>query len=267
MPSPAFAAARAMLSPAEGNAIDSQLATWKAEPAPSERPQIAVNIENETALSPHAFASLLSRFAAELPAHSDPVVAWTTACGFHVFAGIALAPADRPTRLGRACKFDAHLGHCGITDAKLRSRITKYAGKKPISAVENLLQKQKLGPPVIFATFNDADPGGDPFGGLPRDRDAIRTALGLGFPSHQSPDPYLLFIYVADEPPALPLRRPSVADAGDSSFFRPAKTAADKWGITRPLRPNPRKLPPRPELVHEQITGTRLVFPYDITSP
>lgn len=267
MPSPGFVAARALLSAADQSAIDSQLAAWKAESTPSDRPQIAKNIQNETAISPDDFAKLLSRFVAELPSHSDPIVAWTTACGIHVFSGNAVEPTDRPQKLGRACKFDTHLGRCGLTDAKLKSSITKYAGKTPISSLEKLLRKQNLGGSVIFATFNDTDSKGDPFGGLPRDRDAIRTALGLGFPNHGSPDPYLLFIYTSDEPPALPLHRPTVADAGDSSYFRPGKTEVEKWGSTLPLKPNPRKLPPRPELVHKQITGTRLVFPYEITSP
>ena len=264
MPSPGFIAARALLSASEQSALDSQLADWKAEPAPSERPQIAANIEIETALAPTVFAQLLSNFLAELPAHSDAVVAWGKACEIHAFAGNLIAAPDRPSHLGRACKFDAYVGRCGLPDDKLKTTFAKYSGKAPASAFERLLRKQKLGGAVIFATFGDTDPMSEPFHGLPRDREAIRTALGLG--KHTSMDPYLLFTYVTHQPPALPLYRPTVADAGDFSYFRPGKDVADKWGMTHPLTPNPRNLPARPELVHEQITGARLVFPYEITS-
>jgi hypothetical protein len=120
---------------------------------------------------------------------------------------------------------------------------------------------------MIFATFSDSDSSQDPFGGLPWDRDAIRTAFGLGQFDHASPSPYLLFRYHSAEPPSLTLHRPTIADAGTFSHFRPGSSAKAKWGLTCPLTPNSRKLPAMPELVHQQIVGDRLVFPYEVTSP
>jgi hypothetical protein len=128
-----------------------------------------------------------------------------------------------------------------------------------------MLNSESLGGPVIFATFNEADSLQDPFSDLPWDRDAIRTSLGLGQSEHNSPDPYILFRYHSSEPPDLPLHRPTIADAGTFSHFRPERTAKAKWGRTFPLPPNSRGLPAKPEVIHKQIAGNRLDFPYEVT--
>jgi hypothetical protein len=255
------------LKPKEASVIRAQLDSWKAESFPSPWSQIAVNIENETALSRDRFARLLGEFSRALGRHSDPGIAWRETCKSHLFHGNVLAGSDRPMKLGRASKFDMFLRYARTTDKRFKDMLAKYAGKKPPTFLKNTLAKQDLGGSVIFATFNESDTSDDPFANLPRDRESIRTALGLGHPSHASPDPYLLFTYTGAEPPELPIHRPTISDAGDFPHFRPVKSSTAKWGLTGPLSPNPDNLPPRPEVVHKQIVGDRLVFPYEITIP
>ena len=223
MPSKRFKAAMAKLSKSDAAVIHSQLAKWKAEAAPSPWPQVAANIERETALAPAKFTRLLRDFAHNLPDHTDSANAWRKTCETHTFGGKQLSNADRPRKLGRAGKFDMFLKFAKTSDTRFKETLTKWAGRIPPTFLKNELAKQKLGGNVIFATFNDNDPSGDPFGDLPRDRVSIRTALGLGMPDHTTTDPYLLFTYVSDEPPDLPLHRPTISDAGDFSYYTAAR--------------------------------------------
>lgn len=266
MPSRIFTTTLTRLSPADSVVIKGQISAWKS--GGTFWAQIAENIENENALEVTRFTNLLKDFAAKLlVATANPEKSWCDCCELHQFAGQEATSPDRPEKLGRAGKFDMFLKYAKTTDARFKGTIIKYAGKKPPTFLKNELAKQKLGGNVIFATFNELDRAGDPFAGLPRDRAGIRTALGLGQPDHATPDPYLLFTYASDEPPSLPLHRPTIADAGDFSHFRPGKSAKDKCGWTFPLPPNSRKLPAKPELIHKQIIGDRLVFPYEISAP
>jgi len=267
MPSNTYQSALKKLDPKRRESVARQLDVWRNEAPPSQSGQIAENIASETALTPDVFTQLLADFADALAKHSDPLIAWEKACGLHTFNGKAISQIDRPSKLGRASKFDKFLQYVRTTDANFKTTLTKYAGNdKPPRFLKNILDVQPLGGPVIFATFNDADSTGDPFDGLPWDRDAIRTALGLGQPEHNTPDPYLLFRYHSSEPPALPLHRPTIADAGTFSHFRPVKSATAKWGSTHPIPPNNRNFPAKPELAHKQITGVRVAFPYDMTA-
>lgn len=265
MPSKRFHDAMKRLKPNEATFVRNQLDAWKAETPPSPWLQIAANIESETALAGAQFTSLLRDFAKALARHTDSGKAWTETCKNHLFAGHLLADTERPKRLGRASKFDMFLKHAKTTDKRFKDTLSKFSGKKPPTFLKNALAKQDLGGNVIFATFNEADTSDDPFANLPRNRESIRTALGLGQASHASPDPYLLFTYTSVEPPQLPIHRPTISDAGDFPHFRPVKSSTAKWGLTGPLSPNPANLPPRPEVVHKQIVGDRLVFPYEIT--
>lgn len=267
MPSKHFRDAMKGLRSEEELAIRIQLDAWKAATPPSPWSQISANIENETALSRVKFTNLLGDFAKALARHADPGNAWMETCNKHRFAGNVVAVSHRPKKLGRASKFDMFLKYAKTTDKRFKDTLSKFAGKKPPTFLKNTLAKENLGGIVMFATFNEADTSDDPFANLPRDRESIRTALGLGHSSHASVDPYLLFTYTSDEPPQLPIHRPTISDAGDFPHFRPVKSSTAKWGLTGPLSPNPANLPPCPEVVHKQIVGDRLVFPYEITSP
>ncbi len=270
MPANPFNSALKKLDPARRKSVTTQLEAWTSEAPPSEAGQIAENITRETALPPAIFVLLLTDFADALPSHADPLIAWEKACELHSFATVPLATTDRPTKLGRVCKFDAFPCRAVIktSDKRLKESLTKFAGRsKPPRFLKNLLNAENLGwGNVIFATFNETDSTQDPFDGLPWDRDAIRTALGLGQSNHGTHDPYFLFRYLSSEPPDLPLHRPTIADAGTFSHFRPVNSSKAKWGSICPIPPNNRNLPAKPELIHKQITGVRIEFPYEITA-
>lgn len=265
MPATPFKSALRKLDRTRRDFITKQLEVWSNEIPPSESAQIAANIAGETALPLNKFVQLLSDFADALSHFADPLIAWDKACGPNCFATVPLGFSDRPVKLGRASKFDRFLQYVKTTDKKFKATFTKFAGNpNPNSFVKNILKAQSLGGAVIFATFDDTDSSQDPFADLPWDRDAIRTVLGLGH--HSSLDPYILFRYQSSEPPDLPLHRPTVADAGTISHFRPGSSANAKWGRSLPIPPNSRGLPSKPELVHQKIAGDRLVFPYEVTA-
>jgi len=92
------------------------------------------------------------------------------------------------------------------------------------------------------------------------DTDGMATCLGLG--CDNDPTPFIVIQYEMSASSSPSLHKPTVADARTYSYFRPNKSASDHWGMTEPLKVNPKKHKGRPELVHSQITGQSLVFPY-----
>jgi hypothetical protein len=266
MPSKRFKDAISKLSKPESATIRSCFSAWKADPSPSPWPQIAANIENETALKPQVFAALLKDFINALPASPDSASAWKVTCKDYLMRGNALPNGIRPPKLGRACKFDTFIGSNHLSDAVMIAKLTKFAGREPITAFKRVLGRLNIGRSPVFATFDPKSPANDPFESIPKDYDAVRTVLGLGHHPPVSPAPYLLFTYSTSEPPHFPLHRPSAADAADFPHYRPRHSPSVKWGMTKPVAPNSRNLPARPEVVHAEITGARLVFPYQITS-
>lgn len=267
MPTKHFTSALKKLDPVRRKSVTDQLQAWTNATPPSEASQIAENITLETALPLATFTQLLSNFADALSRQADPLIAWDNSCKLHHFATAPISPTDRPVKLGRVCKADIFLKYARTSDKIFKSRLTKYAGSaKPLTAFIKILKTETLGGPMIFCTFNDLDSAQDPFDGLPWDREAVRTTYGLGQKEHNTSTPYLLFRYHSAEPPSLTLHRPTIADAGTFSHFRPGGSAKAKWGFTCPLAPNVRSLPAKPELIHQQIVGERLVFPYEITT-
>ncbi len=268
MPKRSFNMALKKLDQARRMSVTNQLNVWSKEPKQSATRQIAKNISRETGLPIARFTALLQDFADALVEPLEPLKAWEKACADHRFAISPLAASDRPLKMGRACKFDMFLRYSITSDRTWKHSLTKYAGNsKPLTSFKNTLQLQYLGGPVTFATFNEADSTLDPFSDLPMDTDAIRTALGLGQDDHTSSSPYLLFRYDPESPSHLSLHRPSIADAGTFSYFRPAPSVKNKYGQTLPIAPNKRGLPSKPEIIHSQASAAHLVFPYHITTP
>ena len=106
------------------------------------------------------------------------------------------------------------------------------------------------------------DGNGDPFAGLPSRRDALCTALGLG---HHRDSELLVLTYRSEAPThGKKLCRPTVADASTHIFYRPHSDVSTCWGYTKPLDLNPDGLEPMPEVVHAQVDGAGLIFPYQI---
>ena len=84
MPSKQFKDAMAKLTKEDADFISSHLVAWTAEAPPSFWPQIAVNIENETALTPEGFTKLFNDFLSAIRSSSDPAAEWITTCRFQL---------------------------------------------------------------------------------------------------------------------------------------------------------------------------------------
>lgn len=235
--------------------------------------QISANIRGEYALDAVAFTSLLHRFAEELLNASAPVLsdakelAWCKACQQHTLRGAEVPRDKRPVRLGRAWRVQAFAnsvsqasGH--LTPHQAERMLRSHSGRPLPARAETQIRASYLGGAIIWATFNLPDTNKDPFSVLPRTAAAITCALGLGY--HLDTD-IAVIIYGSSEPShGQPLYRPTIADAGSYSFFRPSIDPSAYHGYTKPLDPNINTLPPMPEVVHAQITGTALIIPYYI---
>lgn len=260
-----FAAALASLATDDVTLVYEKLGAWKAGACGQYR-QIAVNIEAETALAASAFAGLLSSFVEEFARCPKPEEAWVAACRRHQFAG-AVLPAPVPARLGRAIPIANYAdiisraggSHLSPDQCEVLLREVSMAGPAPHRRLRAALQAAPIGRHVIWATFCAAHPGDCPFDHLPRTTEAVRTALGLG--GYAETETLVLISYgstLASGP--LALHRPTIADAADYSWYRPAPPAAT-YGSTFPLPPNPSGIAPQPEVVHRETTGETLVFP------
>ncbi|MCF7730530.1 MAG: hypothetical protein K9N23_02540 [Akkermansiaceae bacterium] len=269
MASSRFLDALRKLSVARRNRVKAELAAWKRGSwmAGIDRPQLARNIEAEQALTVTVFTSLLKGFAELLAKGEDGVIAWKSACSSHSLSGPPVPPPAQPIMLGRAAKLGAYASHlqrhCSMR--AIDHALVKNAGKATPSASlsRQMASATFCAGKIVWATFSPP-PDSNPFTGLPQDTAAVRTSLGLGCADETTP--FILFQYHPDSASSLTLHRPTVADAGTYHHFRPNPNPTASWGFTHPLSPNPRKLKGRPELVHPQITGKFLVFPYLLTS-
>lgn len=200
--------------------------------------QIARNVEAETALSLPKFSKLLDRFSAHLEDGRPSIDAWKGACDDYQLAGPVLPGPLRPSHLGRATKlgdFSDQLER-QFSDRTIRHALYKNADRsKPSAALIRHLHKANLGRGTIIWACFDQKSSDKPFVGLPLDTSSIRVALGLG--CADSVSPFLLLTYEATSASEIPLHRPSVADAGTYSYFRPSSDPDAKWGLTHPLTP------------------------------
>jgi hypothetical protein len=252
------------LSAAHRKRIEDELSLWKTQRTIKgfDCSQLAKNIESENSLSVTAFTRLLKSFAVQLGKSSGDIGIWKAVCAAHEFLGPMVPATTRPPRLGRAGKLKRYADHLENIVGKFAAsqQLTKNAGKpKPLRALVRQMRRANLsGGRILWGTFS-LPPDTDPLAGMPLDTDGITTCLGLG--CDNDPAPFIVMQYEISDPSSPSLHKPTVADAGTYSFFRPSKSPGDHWGMTEPLKANPKKHKGRPELVHPQITGQSLVFP------
>ena len=180
-------------------------------------------------------------------------------CRQHILEGGTI-PKPWPLYFGRVvtrerfCKIAIQLSDIEETELQLLfdDLISKSFDivKKRFQEVLRTMGNKTLGDYVIWATFNPADWEGQPFAGMPTDADGIRARLGLD-PNEKGKD-LIYFVYVL--PPKVEPLFPTIADAQWHLLFRPAPPGA-KWGLTMPW-PEIGEEVPRPEAVHEPITGS-----------
>ena len=269
MPSKRFASAVKKLSVEDAAAVLSQLAAWKAETLPSPWPQIAENIENETALAPIKFSKLLGEFASALQS-STASDAWREVCRRNKFQGSKLGSSEIPVVLGRLMKLDQlinlALPHSPFPRSFLEVLLNDSDGIDPAivdPSLPDVLRFASLGRFLIWATFDKDHPDQSPFGIFPPEALDCCTMLGLAEPAGAT---CVLLHYefgtYEDELPQLALHRPSAADAEDFPLYRPCRSRASSYGMTHPTAPNPKNLTGCPEIVHREISGKGLIFPY-----
>jgi hypothetical protein len=253
------------LSPAELNQVQAAFNTWRND---AELAQVLLSITAETALAVTDFASLLSSFAIPLAQNVLAKDCWPTSCRAHQRKGRQVPVPNCPSVLGRVKGLDDHAraieqsSKRALTKQEARRQLLKCAGKKELEHFDPFLRRAPLGKFLIWATFDEQSPSCDPFERLPPSHDAIRTALGLG---HSNSDQLLLLTW-DHEPTASPLHRPTVADAGGYTFYRPRPEADAHWGLTSPLLPNPSALAPQPEVVLAEISSHSLRLPFRVVT-
>lgn len=265
MPNARFQETLKKLSIIHRDRVKKELELWKSSSVidGNDSAQLAKNIEAECGLSISTFTKLLKSFSINLEKDPDSIKAWVDSCADYELTGSIIPSSLRPDQLGRAAKLGSYANHLQKNAPKfaVSHLLIKNAGKKkPLSALIRHMHRAKLSPGnKIWATFSPP-PETDPLSGMPEDTAGIATCLGLGFSADS--EPFIIMRYRVDDSSSPNLRRPTIADAGSYSFFRPRRAPDSHWGLTEPLKENPRKLKGRPETIHAQISGKTLVFPY-----
>ena len=239
--------------------------------------QIAANIENETALSINVFVSLLTRWIDSLGIESSPEEAWFTACRderHSAMLGRALTEAESPVMLGRATSLNTYIHYASnssFTEDTIKEMLLDCPDGDPsrdYPALCDHLRSSYLGGDVIWVTFNEIDSSDDPFVGFPDDTNGVCTALGLELSSKiMILLSYERATYAAEPTNQRPiLHRPTIAEACRHYLFRPWSDPNHPYGYTSPTPPNTAGVGGCPEVVHQNIRGKGLRFPYRLST-
>lgn len=248
--------------------IETQLIEWTRTPTTLAQnvAQLAKNIQSETALTQTTFIKLLIAFSDQLKTATSPIEAWSEACGAFLFKGKACVSKNRPEILGRAVKLNDYLDrylNIGNRSILKHALIKNQGFKHPADPISRKMKASPIGDQPIWATFSESSLD-QPFDGLEPTSKNIRIALGLGHIDSESQ--FILLTYGSHDHETLPLHKPTITDAGSYFYFCPNPNSSAQWGLTQPLKPNPDNLCGRPELIHQEITGSSLVFPYLFTT-
>lgn len=281
MPSPNFDRTIKRLSHGVAAKVQECLLAWKAKPATDREDwsQIAENIENETAITPEHFASLLESWVTEIRGGEAPEKAWTNCCndrrGPSGFWGRKLEDKERPKLLGRAAPLRSYASLASggayspstLEDLLLLSQDDTFESEFP--DLVSHLRSSPLGWKTVWATFSETDNQADPFKDYPESTDSVCTTLGLRL--LPAPEVMIMLVYDREAYSSAPLgeqpilHRPTVFDAGSFPLFRPWHREEHPWGYTNPTPPNSHGLGGRPEVVHQRINGLGLFFPQRIS--
>ena len=272
-----FNTAKANLISANQVALDSLLVAWKsAEPLAK---QAAANLQNEHGSEIDKLETYLAELANRAPQLSGaaPKTEFEQAGKTFSLAGHDAIPW-KGAIFGRAMLLENYARYVtpelekleyDDTTEEITARLRKLDGVDEATAPPYLggyfqaIRKTRLGKGAIFATF--AKPvklGQRPWSTPIPDADAIRSSIALG--EDDEGKDYILFAYSL--PPNVIPRVPTTASPGwfYQQWFRPNDRAAtDLHGWTEPLKPGFDRLP---EVVHEEIFGTTVVFPIHIAS-
>lgn len=229
--------------------------------------QFVFNLEADCHMCHASWETICGVILRRIPIAADLQRALGDACRQHMLQGDAVV-RPYPSPLGRAVTREA------FADV-LRYQFGFNTPSEEEQFMDDLLRSHPPGDNraqlggkflaragrVMWATFDYDDSTSsfstDPFVGMPPDADAIRAHLGLS--ANDAGKDLLLFVY--NLPGGMTPRFPTVAEAyaGDdwSYYFRPAR-GAERWGYTMTWNLSPSPVP-RPEVVHEPVTGDSLV--------
>lgn len=222
--------------------------------------QIEQNIQTEKNLPEAAKKDIFHSLLAQPNEESLLISAYVGTCRRHILKGPP-AKGKRPKALGRAVAEDGYLEmlvDIGIYSSirNARAKMSRALLKVP-SVARKKIGGNMLGRHVQWATYCAADRKSNPFDSLPRDVEELMSSLGL--PAPKPGKSVLLFVY--EPKPGLKLRFPTIADAQDFPYFRPAPDDPDiECGLTCPIHDH---LTPQPELVHEPTHCDCLSFPVE----
>lgn len=257
-----FTRALEALAEPERSAVELHFQAWLS--AGGDWAQISLNARAETALPASPFAALLRAFADHLGTGTDPGLAWVLACRGHHFCGADLPVPARPHVLGRAIPLKSYANlvaeFSGLTPDTEERLLRQYADAAVPGHRFRTLRGAAIGMYVIWATFDRTDHNSSPFATLTHTTPAIRTALGLG--TTLPTDTLVLIAYQCT--PDLRLHRPTIAEAGSYSWYRPYADQSHPHGYTCSLDTGSTCLP---EVVHRPITGQNIRLPYHLTRP
>ena len=234
--------------------------------------QIKQNVMTENGLDSTTFKDLLRLFGDNLEKTSASD-AWELACRAHKLKGPLVPKAKVPQTLGRVKTVATHAAHvaalpptlrAGLTASTAKEALYKYAGAAVPNYLEIVLRAAPLGKFVVWATFNDKDNFSDPFASLPSQHCDICTVLGLGMIGSGEPLIKLVWGHAASGSP--PLYQPTVADAGEYSYFRPKAEDKQYWGLTEPLAPNATGFSGQPEVVMQETSSIGIQLPFFIVA-
>jgi len=177
-------------------------------------------------------------------------------------------PYPRPSILGRATTSDRFSWHlfqvgCFATYPVAKRWLSSQIGKS-IEGAHRKLGGKPLGNFLMWATFNRETRAADPFFEKPCEAEMLRGLLGL---ARDSGKPLVLLEYSlpVGKPPLIP----TVADAyaGSLTYYfsvlpQNETVSGAKYPTTLPWQEY-ELYEPRPEVVHDVISGERLVSPLE----
>lgn len=250
----------AKLSEAKRKGVQDRLSTLETASAIGR--QAVINLRAETRLPSAALKDLMAGLLKSANDAGEIKQAMTAVMRCHVLEDRELPP-PLPSSLGRAVTLDQFarlLKDQGYRSTVLLARraIRSLLGRSG-RVVRNRWRTYSLGKYLMWCTFDQSLSAADPFATMPSEADEVRALLGLSVEDRGKE----LLLLVYELPADAKLRYPSVAEAyagsGWNYFFRPAAEGAP-FGLTM-LWPEREKEAPRPEAVHEVITGGNLTAP------
>jgi len=272
-----FIKAKAKLISANQVVLDSLLVAWAGADAVAK--QAAANLQNEHGSEIDKLESYLVELANRAPQWSVPILEKEFKQAGEAFSleGHEATPC-KGAIFGRAMLLENYaryvfweLEKLGLADTLevICTTLRKLDGVDEAAAPPYLkgyfqaIRKTPLGRGAVFATFaKPVKPDQRPWRAPIPNADAIRSSIALG--EDDEGKDYILFAYRL--PPGVSPRVPTTASPGwfYQQWFRPNGDAAtDFHGWTEPLKAGFDRLP---EVVHKEISGTKVVFPIHIAT-